>query len=61
MTNAKAGRKVEPAECENPVQAHVDAGRSVGVRGTPTIVIEDGDTIGGYVPYRELVEMLGQG
>ena len=61
MTNAKAGRKVEPAECENPVQAHVDAGRSVGVRGTPTIVTEDGDTIGGYVPYRELVEMLEQG
>ena len=61
MTDAKAGRKIERAECENPVQAHFDAGRRVGVRGTPTIVTEGGDTIGGYVPYRELVEMLEQG
>ena len=61
MTDAKAGRKIEHAECESAVQAHFDAGRSVGVRGTPTIVTEDGDTIGGYVPYRELVEMLEQG
>ena len=61
MTDAKAGRKIERAECENPVQAHFDAGRRLGVRGTPTIVTEGGDTIGGYVPYRELVEMLEQG
>ena len=61
MTDAKAGRTIEPAECENPVQGHFDAGRRLGVRGTPTIVTEGGDTIGGYVPYRELVKMLGQG
>ena len=61
MTDAKAGRNIEQAECESPVQVHFDAGRSLGVRGTPTIVTEDGDTIGGYVPHRELVEMLEQG
>ena len=41
--------------------ARSSAGRRLGVRGTPTIVTEGGDTIGGYVPYRELVEMLEQG
>ena len=30
-------------------------------RGTPTIVTEDGKVIGGYVPFRELVQMLEQG
>ena len=61
MTDAKAGRAIERAECENPVQAHFEAGRHLGVRGTPTVVTEDGDTIGGYVPHRELVEMLEHG
>ena len=61
MTDAKAGREIEPATCENPVQAHFDAGRRVGVRGTPTIVTDTGDVIGGYVPYRELVERLERG
>ena len=58
MADAKAERRIEPVECENPAQTHFDAGRRLGVRGTPTIVTEGGDTIGGYVPYRELVEML---
>ena len=61
MTDAKAGRTIAHAECDNPVQRHFDAGRRLGVRGTPTIVTEGGETIGGYVPYRELVEMLEQG
>ena len=61
MTDAKAGRTIAHAECENPVQRHFDAGRRLGVRGTPTLVTEGGETIGGYVPYRELVEMLEQG
>lgn len=61
MTDAKAGRTIGHAECDNPVQRHFDAGRRLGVRGTPTIVTESGDTIGGYVPYRDLVEMLEQG
>ena len=61
MTDAKAGRTIAHAECDNPVQRHFDAGRLLGVRGTPTIVTESGDTIGGYVPYRDLVEMLEQG
>ena len=61
MTDAKAGRTIAHAECDNPVQRHFDAGRRLGVRGTPTIVTESGDTIGGYVPYRDLVEMLEQG
>ena len=61
LTDAKAGRDIAPAECENPVAAHLEAGKQVGTRGTPTMVTEDGDLIGGYVPYRELVRRLESG
>ena len=61
MTDAKAGREIDPADCENPVQEHFEAGQRVGVRGTPAIVTDKGDLIGGYVPYRELVQRLEQG
>ena len=61
LTDAKAGRDIAPAECENPVAAHLEAGKQVGARGTPTMVTENGDLIGGYVPYRELVRRLESG
>ena len=61
LTDAKAGREIDPATCDNPVQDHFEAGRKVGVQGTPTIVTEEGDVIGGYVPFRELVKRLEQG
>jgi len=58
MTDAKAGRDVSPRQCENPVAAHFDLGRLVGVRGTPTIVLEDGRVVPGYVPAGRLAAML---
>ena len=61
MTDAKAGREIEQASCENPVGEHFEAGRRIGVRGTPSIMTEAGELIGGYVPYRELVQQLDQG
>ena len=61
MTDAKAGRKIAAATCENPVQEHYQLGRSLGVSGTPTLFTEDGERIGGYVPWRELVSRLERG
>ena len=61
ITDAKAGRTIAHAECENPVQEHFELGRQLGVSGTPTLVGEDGTVIGGYVPYRELVRRLEEG
>ena len=58
MTDAKAGRAIADAECDNPVQAHHELGRRLGVGGTPTLFTDDGTLIGGYVPYRELVRRL---
>ena len=61
MTDAKAGRSIAPATCENPVQEHYELGRQLGVSGTPTLFTEDGARIGGYVPWRELLLELEQG
>ena len=61
MTDAKAGRRIERATCENPVQEHYELGRRLGVSGTPTLFTDDGMRIGGYVPWRELVGRLERG
>ena len=61
MTDAKAGRRIAHATCENPVQEHYELGRRLGVNGTPTLFTDDGTRIGGYVPWRELVSRLDRG
>lgn len=56
MTEAKLGKAVEPKRCDNPVKEHFEMGVAVGVNGTPTIILEDGSVIGGYVPADQLIE-----
>ncbi len=55
MTDAKAGQAVDPKRCDNPVADHFEMGQMVGVSGTPTIILEDGSIIGGYVPAKQLI------
>lgn len=59
MTRAKLGEPVAPATCENPVASSYQLGQQVGVRGTPTIIFDDGTIIGGYKPSAELISILG--
>lgn len=58
ITKAKAGQPVEQKECENPVQEQYELGQRVGVRGTPTIVTEDGTVVPGYVSADRLLGYL---
>ncbi len=58
MTRAKAGEKVEPKACENPIAEHFALGRQLGVRSTPTIIMEDGSVRPGFVEAAELAAML---
>lgn len=58
LTRAKDGKDPAPKTCENPVQAHMALGQSIGVRGTPSIVLEDGRVVPGYVPADRLAAML---
>lgn len=54
MNTAKSGGTVKPATCDNPVEAQMELGHKLGVRGTPAIFTEDGRQIGGYVPAPQL-------
>lgn len=60
MNDAKLNNKVVAAECDpNPVSAQFASGQQVGVRGTPTIVLDDGTVIGGYMPAKNLLSDMG--
>jgi len=56
MTDAKAGRDIDKKYCETPIREHMVAAEQIGVRGTPSIVLQDGQMLPGYVPADELVK-----
>lgn len=56
---AKAGGTVDAKTCPNPVDDHMALGEDIGVTGTPTLILDDGRIIPGYVPAPELLAMLG--
>ena len=58
MTDAKAGRPVAPKKCDNPVSDEYNLGRALGVTGTPTLILDNGQLVPGYVPAQRLVKML---
>ena len=48
MTAAKAGARITPATCENPIESHVALAEQVGLRGTPLIYLDTGERVPGY-------------
>ena len=58
MTRVKSGMQIPEKTCDNPVEKQFALGRSVGVRGTPSLILENGELVPGYVPPSELLEML---
>jgi thiol:disulfide interchange protein DsbC len=59
LTQAKAGAAIPDApKCKNPVLDQYNIGASIGVRGTPSIVLEDGEMIPGYQPPDQLAQVL---
>jgi len=59
LTTAKSGGSVAAATCANPVTETYNLGQQVGVRGTPTIIFDDGTLTPGYLPSAELIRRLG--
>ena len=55
---AKSGGDLESGNCENPIAEHLKLSREIGVRGTPAIILENGDMLPGYVPVNKLVPEL---
>lgn len=71
MTFAKGGAKLDQLknleqvanakECEDAVNQHLSKAREIGITGTPTLFMESGQVIPGYVPAQRLIQMLKNG
>jgi thiol:disulfide interchange protein DsbC len=60
MTAAKDGKPVDSATCSNPVQRHMQLGELMGIRGTPAIVLDNGQMVPGFVEPKRLAKVLEQ-
>ncbi|MBK1719554.1 DsbC family protein [Thiocystis violacea] len=58
MTKAKSGEPIEAKTCKNPVEAHMELGANLGLRGTPAIMTDSGELIPGYVEPKQLAARL---
>lgn len=60
LTAAKAGESTSGGtKCDNPIAESYKLGQKVGVRGTPTIIFDDGTVTPGYLPSSALISQLG--
>ncbi len=57
---AKSGAELETKDCENPIDEHLSVSRSLGVRGTPAIILQNGNMLPGYVPASKLIAELAK-
>lgn len=62
LTRAKLGETIEkPANCApEAIGRDFKLGEQIGVQGTPTIVLQDGSLIGGYIAPEQLKQQLDQ-
>lgn len=61
LTKAKQGAPIAGAvDCENPILADYQLGQELGLRGTPMMILPDGEVVNGYVPADALAQRLEQ-
>jgi len=60
LTRAKLGEDIKaPKHCANsPVAREYALGQDIGVRGTPAILLDDGEMLPGYLPPQALMQHL---
>lgn len=58
LTRAKNGQTIPSLKCDNPIDEQMALGESLGITGTPTMVLESGEILPGYVPARKLRKLL---
>lgn len=60
LTKAKLGEEIEARTCDTPIEEIVALGKSLGVHGTPTIVLPDGTLSPGYMQPEPLLKALSR-
>jgi thiol:disulfide interchange protein DsbC len=58
LTLAKKGQAIPEKTCDHPVDEHLALGHMMGIQGTPSILLDGGETLPGYVPAKRLKAML---
>jgi thiol:disulfide interchange protein DsbC len=59
LTRAKRGEEIKSRDCgATPVSRHYGLGQDMSLRGTPAIVLSNGDLLPGYLPPAALVQRL---
>ena len=58
LTEAKAGARVAPKTCTNPVNMQYQIGQKIGLQGTPMVVTREGIALPGYMPPAAMLETL---
>jgi thiol:disulfide interchange protein DsbC len=59
LTRAKRGETIKSPKCgDTPVEHDYELGQEIGVRGTPAIVLANGDMLPGYLPPAALAKRL---
>jgi thiol:disulfide interchange protein DsbC len=58
LTAAKKDQKIEAKTCENPIDEHMAIAADFDVKGTPMIVTDKGTIYPGYLPAKQLLEVL---
>lgn len=61
LAKLKKGEEINDYDCKNPVKDHFRKGSLIGITGTPTIILEDGRKLSGYIPADELLKILENG
>jgi len=58
LTAAKQGNTIPEKTCDNPVDEHMQLGEDFEVKGTPMIVTAEGAVFPGYLPPKQLIQVL---
>lgn len=58
ITAAKLGEPVASPACDSPVARQYALATQMGIRGTPMILLDNGASVGGYLPAALLLERL---
>ncbi len=61
LTRSKLGEVLTDKPCQpNPVAQHFETGKDFGLQGTPAIVLDTGELIGGYLDPAELSKYIAE-
>jgi len=58
VARAVMGQKFKGEGCETPTRQHYELAAKLGVRGTPMMILPNGEIVNGYVPAERLAERL---